>query len=243
MEESLSERQRQILKAVIEEYIKTAEPVSSQAIEKKYNPGVSPATIRNEMGKLIEEGFLKQPHTSAGRVPTPKALKFYVETLMTPKELSVADEVSIKQKVWDYRLEFDKLLREATRELAQKTRALAVATTNEGDVYYSGTCNLLDMPEFFDIDLTRSMLSFLDRFDYVESIFEKVIDENQIHMLLGEEIGYNLSPCGVIFTHYSAGPKHQGEIGVIGPMRLNFPTIIPQVKYFGNLISEISRAW
>ena len=78
----LTDRQIKILKAIIEEYIETAEAVGSQTLDKKYGLGVSPATIRNEMVRLTANGFLKQPHASAGRVPTPMALKFYIQNLM-----------------------------------------------------------------------------------------------------------------------------------------------------------------
>jgi len=95
----LTQRQIQILKAIIEEYITTAEPVGSETLEKKYNLGVSPATIRNEMVRLTEMKLLNQPHTSSGRSPTPESLRYYVEHLMKPKELSVADEVAVKEKI------------------------------------------------------------------------------------------------------------------------------------------------
>ena len=79
----LTDRQLQILKAIIEEFIETAEPVASETLDKKYNLGISPATIRNEMVKLTSSGFLKQPHTSAGRSPTPMGLKFFVDKLIS----------------------------------------------------------------------------------------------------------------------------------------------------------------
>lgn len=116
----LTSRQTQILKALIEEYITSAEPVASNQLEKKFNLGVSPATIRNEMAFLTREGFLKQPHTSAGRVPTSQALHFYVDHLMQEKRLSVADEVSSKEQVWDARFDFNRLMRQVTLALAEK---------------------------------------------------------------------------------------------------------------------------
>src|SRR4030065_2201728 len=132
MTDGLTSRQTQILKTIINEYITTAEPVGSETLDKKYNLGISPATIRNEMVKLTTAGYLKQPHTSAGRAPTPIALKFYVEKLMKPKELSVSDEVSVKQKIWDHRKKMDELLREATRTLAKQTKTMSLAATAEG---------------------------------------------------------------------------------------------------------------
>src|SRR3989344_8096835 len=109
---NLTPRQTQILKAIVEEYIATAEAVSSETLEKKYNLGVSPATIRNEMAYLSDQNYLKQPHTSAGRVPTSTALKLYVKELMNKKTMTVADEVSVKERIWENKNDLDALLQE-----------------------------------------------------------------------------------------------------------------------------------
>jgi heat-inducible transcriptional repressor len=238
----LTERQSKILKTAIEEYIETAEPVGSETLEKKYSLGISPATIRNEMIRLTKEGFLRQPHTSAGRVPTPAGFKLYIDQLMDEKKLSVTEEVAAKEAIWDYRFEFDRLMREATRALAGQTRSLAVAATNEGDVYSAGYANILDIPEFFDIDVTKSVLGLLDEFKSLQSLFEKSYGEDPVHILMGEDLGEEfLRPCGMIFTHFEAGPKHSGNIGVIGPCRLNYPAIVPTIRYFGELINELAK--
>src|SRR4030042_5715422 len=100
MMEPLSATQTKIPNALIDEYIETAEPVGSENLDKKYNLGVSPATIRNEMGTLTKIGYLKQPHTSAGRVPTPTAMKFFIDQLMEEKQMSLADEVKAKEGGW-----------------------------------------------------------------------------------------------------------------------------------------------
>lgn len=240
----ISDRQIQILKALIEEYIETAEAVGSEKLDKKYNLGVSPATLRNEMVELTKKGYLHQPHTSAGRTPTSMGLKFYIHELMKPKELSVADEVAVKERIWDYRFEYVKLLREATRELARRTKTLAITSTTDGDFYYAGAANLLDMPEFFDIDLTKTMLGVLDQFDYLENLLSKAVGEEQIHILLGDELGNKyLETCGVVFVRFDTGRKHSGSIGILGPSRLNYSYIIPAVRYFGELIDDIAKNW
>jgi len=238
----LTERQKQILKLIIEEYMETGQPVGSEALEKKYEIGVSPATIRNEMVKLTQAGYLKQPHTSAGRTPTAAAFKFYVAELMEEKKLSVADEVAAKEEVWDARFNFDRLLKAATKALAERTQALAVAATKSGDVYHAGYANILEMPEFYDIDVTKTILSMLDETQTLLDLFEKSFGEEPVHLLLGEELGYQfLEPCGVVFTHFEAGPKRSGSLGVIGPSRLYYPRIIPLVRYFGGLVEELAR--
>lgn len=228
---------------MVEEYINTAEPVGSETIDKKYSLGVSPATIRHEMVRLTEMGYLVQPHTSAGRIPNSVALKFYIKELMEEKQLSVTEEVAAKEKIWDYRFEFDRLVREATRALAERTKAAAIAETEKGDVYTAGYAYLLDIPEFYDIDVTRTVLEFLEETQRLHQIFERPFGDDPIHVLLGEELekGY-LSSCGLVFTHFQAGSK-KGALGVIGSCRLNYPVVIPTVRYFGNLISEITKNW
>lgn len=240
----LTQRQIEILKSLIEEYIDTAEPVGSETLEKKHNLSVSPATIRNEMVRLTNLGYLKKPHTSAGRVPTPVAMKFYVKQLMEKKELSVAEEVAVKEKLWDYRDQTQRFLRELARSLSQKTGALGVVVTEEGDIYCAGYANILDMPEFYDIDVTRSLLSAIDEFEYFTKICQAGSAEEDVHVLLGEDLGPKLKgPYGFVFTHYET-PKHMaGEVGVLGPSRLNYTQIIPTVRYYGDLIEKIAQGW
>jgi len=235
----LAERQIKILKSVIEEYIETAEPVGSQALEKKYELGISPATVRNEMAALIKQGFLKQPHTSAGRVPTKQAFKFYVNQLVEEKELSTAEEVAAKEKVWDSRFDFDHLMKQAVKALAEKTQALAVANTDQGDLYHAGYANILQIPEFYDIDIARTILSLLDEAEAINNLFSKSFGEEAVHLLLGDELGYDyLEPCGMVFTKFKAGDR-SGSLGVIGPNRFNYSLVIPAVKYFGGLLEEL----
>lgn len=240
--ESLTERQTKILKTIIEDYIESADPVGSQKLEKKYELGVSPATIRNEMAKLTKAGYLKQPHTSAGRVPTKEAFKFYVDHLMEEKKLSISEEVAAKEKVWDARYSLDELLAQATRALAQQTQSLAVAVTKEGDVYHSGYANLLGMPEFYDIDVTRAILSMIDEDEELMRLFERSFGEGSVHLLFGDELGYDyLDPCGMVFTHFEAGPKKSGSLGIISSSRCYYPRVIPIVRYFGNLVEELAK--
>jgi heat-inducible transcriptional repressor len=238
----LSPRQIQILKAIIEEYIATAEPVGSETLDKKYNLGVSPATIRNEMVRLTDMKLLNQPHTSAGRSPTPTAMKYYVEQLMKPHDMSVTEEVAVKEKMWEYRQEVDKLLREATKTLAARTKTLALTATKEGDLYYSGASNILDMPEFYDYDLTHRLFVTLDDFDFWWAILEAQVDPFDI--VLGEDMGARgmLSQCGFVYVKFST-PHVAGAIGVVGPSRLNYSHVVPFVRYVGGLIGEFASSW
>lgn len=242
---NLTQRQIETLKAIIEEYINTAEPVGSETLERKYNLSASPATIRNEMVRLSEFGYLKKPHSSAGRIPTAKGMKFYVTQLMKEKELSTVEEVALKEKVWDYREQMQRFLKEVTRSLAVKTGALAIAITNEEDVFISGYSNILEMPEFYDIDITKTLLSAIDEYEYFfELCHQRVNDDEEIHVLMGEELGDRLhGPYSFVYTHYETPMHRSGDIGVIGPVRLNYTLVVPTVRYFGDLIESIAKGW
>src|SRR3972149_9549065 len=185
----LTERQRNLLRSIIEKYIETAEPVGSETIEKEFSLGVSPATIRNEMVRLTALSYLKQPHTSAGRIPTSVGMKFYVDQLMEEKTLSLKDEVAIKEELSEAKDQFDQLLRHATRALADQTHSLALASNENNDIYAAGMANILDMPEFYDIDITRTVLSMIDKVEMLRQVFDTLAAEEQIKILFGEELG------------------------------------------------------
>jgi len=237
----ITPRQLDILRIIIEEYINTAEPVGSEMLDKKYNLGVSPATIRNEMVQLVRNGFLRQPHISSGRIPTPKALKLYVKELMREQDLSVAEEVSIKERIWDVRDHLDDLLHEATRALADKTRCVGLAVTNEHKSYHSGYFHLLDEPEFFDIDVTKTVFILLEEAQQLLNILNQSQDEHHTHILLGDDFeDKHLYPVGIVFSDFTLGPI-QGSIGVIGPNRLNFPYVIPIVRHLSRTIQDVTQ--
>ncbi len=240
----LTPRQQSLLKAIVEEYIETAEAVGSEVVDKKYKLGVSPATIRNEMVKLTELGFLKQPHTSAGRAPTAVGFKYYISNLMEERELPIRDEVAVKEKLWDERFQFHRLLRDLTRSLSEMTGGIAVATTRDGDIYYSGASQVLDMPEFYDIDTTKTVLQMVEDAGEMIALFNRSVGEDPVKVMLGEEMGVPfLEPVGLVFTHYDAGKNHAGSLGVIGPSRMSYPRVIPTVRYFGDLLAEMSHSW
>ena len=239
----LTDRQIAIIKAAVEEFTETANPVGSVTLEKKYKLGVSPATLRNEMVILEKKGFLSQPHTSAGRTPTPTAIKFYINQLMKEQDLSVAEEVSVKEKVWDHRFDADSLLREACQVLASRAKSLSVATTDSGKSYHAGYANLLNFPEFFNIDVTRRVLELLDETDLLSDVFGRAVGNQPIHVLIGHELGQDFfDPVSLIFADLQIGDK-KGTLGVISSYRQHYQKNIPLVRYVANLVNQISQDW
>lgn len=123
---SLDDRKNKVLQAIIDDYVATAEPVGSRTIARKYQLGVSPATIRNEMSDLEELGYLEQPHTSAGRVPSDRGYRYYVDCLMESRSLAPGDEEVIRRTFERKVREIDTLVRETARLLAETTHLTAV---------------------------------------------------------------------------------------------------------------------
>jgi heat-inducible transcriptional repressor len=163
---------------------------------------------------------------------------------MEEKELPIREEVAVKERLWDTRFRFDKLLREMTRSLAEQTGSLALATTHEGDIFYSGAGQVLDMPEFYDIDTTKTVLSMLDHSDDLMNLFNRAVGEDPIKVLMGEDMGVQyLEPIGFVFTHYDAGKNHTGVVGIVGPNRMAYQTVIPTLRYYGGLLGEMSHSW
>ncbi len=238
----LTERQQALLKAIVEEYIESAEPISSEVIERKYNLGVSPATIRIEMVRLTDMGYLRQPHTSAGRTPTSMGMRFYIQELMKEKQLPVTAEVSIKEKMMPQRLKRERLIKEAVTALAQRLNMLGLAVDDEGVVYFAGAANILDWPEFYDIDVTRFVLSLFDENPRLQEIIGMAHGSDPIHILFGEEMEFEyLQPTSFVFTKYDMNEGRTGVIGVIGPARMNFSLVLPYVKFVRNLLTEAMR--
>ncbi|MBU1126901.1 hypothetical protein KKF11_00975, partial [Patescibacteria group bacterium] len=98
------------------------------------------------------------------------------------------------------------------------------------------------MPEFFEIDLTKALLSMLEESSRVFELFSKGLKDEAIHCLLGEELEIDLlKPCSIVYTEFGQDSEKKGFLGVIGPVRLDYSYIVPIVKYFGNLIEEVSK--
>lgn len=239
--QDLTPRQTEILKLIITEYTDKGNPVGSDIIDKKYKLGVSPATVRNEMVELAKKGYLKKAHFSSGRIPTAMAFRFYIRNLMAEKELSTAEEVSYKSDIWDYREEMHALLQHATRILAKRTNLLAAATTNLGDVYYFGVKNILRQKESYDVNIACDLLEQLDETSFFQNVlneFNRI--ENEVLYLLGEDDAKD-SPWeqyASVFGDFE-GKKIKGAIGVMGPKRMRYDIVVPNVKYFTNLIETI----
>ena len=130
----LNDRKRKILQLIIEDYISTAEPVGSRTIARKYNLGISPATIRNEMSDLELLGYLEQPHTSAGRIPSAQAYRFYVDSLLEPGTLTDNDMALINSWFSERRRSIDEIFQSTAKILSRMTQNVSMVLANKNDI-------------------------------------------------------------------------------------------------------------
>ncbi len=220
----LSERQKNILEIVIREYIENASPISSKFIEKKYNIGVSPATIRAELYELIEKGYLCQPYTSAGRIPTDKGYRFFVDRLeeREVRELKskLKKEIKKMQKEMEGRAHF---MREFTRFLAHTSSSLTVSYfPRESILLKEGWSGVLRDPEFENIQKIHDFMSMVDDFEKNIDSFIGDTRKDCTRIYIGSESPFSkkddfsvlISPCKIL--------KKRGLLAIMGPKRMAY---------------------
>ena len=140
----LNERKKKILQIIIEDYISSAEPVGSRTIARKYDLGLSPATIRNEMSDLELLGYLEQPHTSAGRIPSAQAYRFYVDALIEPGTLTDNDMALIDGWYNERRRNIDDIFQSTAKILSRMTQNVSMVLTNQQTI--ANFCYLKFLP-------------------------------------------------------------------------------------------------
>lgn len=332
----MDERKLKILRAIIHDYIGSAEPVGSRTIAKKYDLGVSSATIRNEMADLEEMGYIEQLHSSSGRKPSDKGYRLYVDKLMRLHDLSPQEEYIIKNELLnDALFEVDKLVRQANVLLSNLTNLISVVkapsvkestiksiqlmyiddysvvsviVTDSGiiknnlirvtrqvdadvivkinkllnarlrnlsinminlevinklkhdlsgyedifdaiishlyeslsdvdeEIYFEGATNILEYPEFKDIDRVKDVLSFVANEDNLLGILSS---KSKMSISIGNENNLEKAKqCSIITAVYSLGDRPLGTIGVIGPTRIPYSKV---VSILINLTNELNK--
>ena len=334
----MDERKKQVLNAIIQDYISSAEPVGSRAVAKKYDLGVSPATIRNEMSDLEELGYLDQPHVSAGRVPSAKAYRLYVDQLLARGMIPTAEEPDVRHYFGDRTRQMEDVITHAAQVLSglthytslvmtpkgaelrvrnlqlvpvTSTSALVVIVTDGGimrdtvinvgkdmdsDTLYSisrmlterlanhtlseaqsilreiggtmkensqllsgimefvdetegrgskaklalgGTSNILNYPEYNDVEKARNFLSVLETKEKLMRLLDNQ-SEMAFTVRIGPETGIpELSDCSLVTATYRLGDNTRGTIGVIGPTRMQYGHVFSVLNAMGQQLSQL----
>ena len=306
-------RKFRILQAIIDDYILTAIPVGSRTISKKYEMGLSSATIRNEMSDLEELGYLDQPHVSAGRIPSAKAYRLYVDQLLQRGMIAADDTDSVCQYFSNRTHQMEDVISHAAQVLSGLTHytALVVIVTDGGimrdtvvdvgkdmdaDTLYAisrmlteklsghtlseaqnllkeiqggmqenrellagimnfmdtaegkggkprlalgGASNILNFPEYNDVEKAKNFLSILETKDQLVKLLEDH-SEMAFTVRIGPETGIpELSDCSLVTATYRLGDNTHGTIGVIGPTRMQYGHVFSVLNAMGKQLSEL----
>ncbi len=340
----MDERKRQVLQAIINDYISTAEPIGSRTIARKYGLGVSPATIRNEMSDLEALGFLEQPHASAGRIPSAKGYRFYVDCLMGPQQVSDRDTMLINQWFEQKVRRLDEAFQETVRILSRvtrnvslllapqaaackfkylqflpfdETRVVVIIVTDTGvmenrlmeipegtspeelqriagamnhwlgglalpeiqtslfekiknevlprpellqnalaliheatgaspggeKVYLGGATQLLNQPEFRDVEKVRQMLSVLEEERLLCDILHTQ-DNNGVIVTIGQENKFSgIQDCSVIQASFRLDGQTVGTLAVLGPTRMEYARTMAAIEFMQKHMEQILKKY
>lgn len=245
---NITPRQTQILVAIIEQYAEVASPVGSVTLAKLFE--VSSATIRSEMAKLEELGLITQPHTSAGRIPTDKGYRFYVNRLTEETQggdgqilLNASNSKdnlrgfrAISSRVAAQNDRADHAIRSAVDSLVEITGNLGLATIGD-QLYMNGIYNLFSQPEFESGEAVQSVAQLLDN---LEPWLREVAPNEPLNVYIGSEnpIGKS-SGASLIISKFESPFSENSYIGVLGPTRQNYGKVVRLVQKTGEFLEEI----
>jgi heat-inducible transcriptional repressor len=231
----MTDRQANILRAIVEQYAEVASPVGSSLLAKVFN--VSSATIRAEMAELERLGFIHQPHTSAGRIPTDKGYRYYVnsiaDTEVTPTERRA--ERALTARVESGGLP-ERTIRNAVDTLVELTHNLGLATIGN-QLYMSGLSNLFGQPEFIGGAQVQQVARLLDN---LEPWLREAAPNEPLSVYIGAEnpIGRSANVTLIISRFRSPFSDHS-YIGVLGPTRQQYRDVMSLVSRAGRSLEEV----
>ena len=232
----MKERKIAILSAIITEHVSTGNTVASKLIVDKHDFSVSPATIRNEMAVLEKEGFIYQPHTSAGRIPTEKGWKFYIEDHLQDIELSEKQHKELVDILKTKDITYEGAVKGVAKQLAEMSKQAVFVGFDSDNFYYTGLSNLFQQPEFQSLDLVCHVSGVVDHMDdVIQKMFDTIADE--VHVMVGSENPFG-TECSSIVSKYSFGKNNKGLFGILGPMRMNYETNLALMKHTKKLFAN-----
>ena len=303
----LTERKRRVLWAIVQDYSSTAEPVGSRTIARKYDLGVSSATIRNEMQDLEDEGYLEQPHTSAGRVPSIKGYRYYVDWLMQPSPVTPEEESLLVEALTSHVAKVDEIFRNMAKVVSMLTRSLSVAASSgqqsilnyirflpldeiqlladklnhflhgrdlarvdekfimsfqkdverdlspyihifaamqeavktQKQVYSDGASQLIEQPEFQNVEKMQDILNLLEKRDILESMLLSTMDR-PIAVHIGTENAFkNFEDLSVVRAQFTANGKVIGSMAVLGPTRMQYEKVVGMMYFMQHQLNQL----
>lgn len=238
---TLSPRQAQILAAVVKENCESGQPVSSGELADKYDLGVSPATIRSEMAQLEKSGYIKQPHTSAGRVPTDRGFRYFLNQLMDRVKLSLKEQEALKRELQRLQLAHMEVGRRLAKLLAQHSEQASFAVFPE-EVSAVGLSNILANP-LLPAEDAKDIAKFFDEMDEHAEEMIKEYGTRGPEARVGKEISLSKhSDYSMIVSGLCLPNGKRGVIGLVGPKSMKYDKNLSLMEYIAKLLSGGSTA-
>lgn len=231
----LTQRQCRILAAIVKENSDTGAPVASGELTAKYQLGVSPATIRNEMAVLEELGYIYQPHTSAGRVPTDKGFRFFVNQLMEKVKLSIKEQELLKREMLKLQMAHVEMGRRLAKLLSEHSQQASFTVFPE-QVSTVGLSNILDNPALPAED-AKEIAQFFDDIDqYAERMIQDYSEKGPA-AFIGKELKLSKkSDYSMIVSGLTLPSGERGVIGLLGPKSMKYEKNLSLLEYINKLL-------
>ena len=267
MRQDANTRNDVVLDLIVRAYIDSAEPVGTRTLSRHSDLGLSAASIRNVMADLEEQGYLKHPHTSAGRVPTDRGYRYWVDSLMEPEKLEekekglIQDELRKSRTIEALAERLCKIISELTgnavivyiknlkrvsflnyllEELVQ-TQKLTDFLEEEPELFIDGASRMFEQPEFQDLAKIRMLLhAFDEKADFLQLLMRDAVEEEDgVHVRIGHEndLG-DLEDISLVTKDCYMSRLPIGGIAVVGPTRMKYSKVVSLVDYVADSVSE-----
>ncbi|MGE5297647.1 MAG: hypothetical protein ACM3KM_00600 [Acidobacteriaceae bacterium] len=229
-------RQQRILAAIIKEYSENATPVGSKELVSKYNIHVSPATIRSEMAALEKAGYIYQPHKSAGRIPTDKGYRLFINELMRRFELSEKERRLLRDELGKLKVAHEQLGRSIANLISTVSGQAAFALL-PNDTSSTGLSRIVTEPELSDPDTLKGVTELFDHLDLHATKLLKAPD-GKIETFIGKEsplpVPKNMS---LVISKIKLKDGKKGMVGILGPKRMAYAKNLSLLEYLSKLLS------
>lgn len=224
----MENRKEQLFRTIVRQHIALGEPIGSKYLLEKSHLDCSPATVRNDMADLEQEGYLTHPHTSAGRVPTEKGWKLYLERFLQEQDVPKAAQQAL-QKASDDSDDRQQAIKHVAKTLAEASKQTAIVSFGPDDTYYTGLFNLFSQPEFQEQEMIQHISSVVDHLDSMLVKLYKLANQN-VDVLVGSDNPVD-ERCSIVVTRVD-----DDVIALLGPMRMDYDRVLPLLRYTRGLI-------
>lgn len=233
------QRQSDVFALIVRRYVETAEPVGSRYISQQL--GLSSATIRNVMSDLEEMGFISHPHTSAGRIPTDKGYRYYIDSLMRVKSVNESTLRSINDQCHQTMRSIEDVLEQTSHLISNLTNYVGISLVSGYErLCVDGASHIITQPEFQDMRKLYHIIKFLEQKRAILALLHDDLASDELRIHIGRENhSSDLCECSIVTRGYKVRGKVSGRIGVIGPKRMLYEKVIPTVEALADTVSEI----